>query len=396
MLGIFSNFTKKGDLIMNKFKLAIVLVIIVISSLLISCSQKAENNNKIKIGVILNLTGSISKADEPKKLVLESALKYLQDNSAPNDPVHKFDLIIQDGKSDAKEGISAFNKLYSEGVRIFITGGSLNGMSLLPLTEKNKCLLMAVSGHPDFTKDTKYAIRLYPRIQIGSKMMVDTLNKNGVRKIYVLHTNEPFGKSYADEIVKQFKGKIVGNEEFQVTQIDFKNIIAKLKGSGAERIVVIGYGIAEQNLISQMIENKIYIPVMGSEVFYYASNNLKNNYTSINNTPLITKTQFLAPLYVKNLLSLSGDTFTNYYRKEHNNNDPQMFGIFGADALPLLQKCFTDNDSIVDIDKIHSKLTALEEINSFSGNVSVMENGDINYPLILMKFDDKGNIVESK
>jgi len=368
----------------------IIIAVIIIGLRLI---QKPTLKEKvIKIGVILNLTGPLSIADEPKKLVLEAAIEFLKKNASLHDPINKIQLVFEDSRTDPKAGITAFNKLYNEGIRIFVTGTSFNAMSLLPLTEEKHCLLLAVSGHPDFTKNSHYAVRLYPNVEIGSKLMAKVLEIEKVGNIYILHTNEPFGKSYAEELKKQFKGKVVGEEEFDIAQIDFKNILIKIRKINPDRIVVIGFGIAEQNLIRQIIEAHMHIPIFGCEAFYYAISAVKTK-IDLKNYLGLKKTIFLAPTYIRELSSPQGNPFINFYKLKHNGDEPQIFGVFAADGISLIRSALERTPS-TEIEDIRKTLFALRNISVFSGQVSVLPNGDIEYPLTVMRFDEKANIIE--
>lgn len=348
-----------------------------------------SQSDSIRIGVILNLTGPLSTADVPKKLVLESSLDYLKENTPEDDPIQSVELLFEDGRTEPNAGISAYNKLYNEGVRFFLTGTSFNAMSLLPLVEEKDGLLMAVSGHPDFSGQN--TIRLYPNVETGSSRMISILDSLGTQDIYILHTNEPFGRSYAEEVENKFEGDVVGTEEFEISQLNFRNTISKIESANPERIIVIGFGIAEQNLIKQLIESKIEIPILGSEVFYYAFNNLQDD-VDLSQYPGISETVFLAPKYIANLLSPEGNPFIRFYKNNHNGNDPQIFGVFAADGLSIIHAALQEGSNITP-QLVMETIQNRDNISTFSGEVRISPTGETEYPLITLSFDQEGNIL---
>lgn len=350
---------------------------------------KAETRESIHIGVILNLTGALAQADTPKQQVLEAALAYLKKKASPDDPIQAVELSVEDGKTDPKAGLAAYRKLYDSGIRIFITGSSFNAMSLFPLTEEAGCLLFGVSGHPDFGKDGNWSYRMYPRVETGVAQMKQILKEQGNPKVYIFHTDEPFGKSYAS-VLKEAYPNVIGEEPFQITQADFKDAIAKLESSGAGRVVIIGFGLGEKNLLRQMIERKVLIPVLGSEVFYYATLDLSRSAGTEGVASFFEQIRFLGPTLLNAILSNSGDDFIKFY-EQRLGGAPQLFGVFAADSLVLLQEALRKTKGDTAPVALRDALSGIRQVKVFSGSAELLPSHELEYRLGFFGLDATGH-----
>lgn len=383
----------------NKRIVISMIVLATIAIFFIILRQQNTNEFGIKplqVGVILNLTGGLAQADTPKKKVLETALEYLKREFGNSDPIHSMQLIFEDAKTDPKIGLAAFRKLYDRGIRTFITGTSFNAMSLLPLTEANKCLLFGVSGHPDFGKNGQYTFRIYPRVETGVSKMLHLLKAQANPRVYVLHTDEPFGTSYATELKSKYTN-IIGVETFKITQSDFENSIAKIRNAQPDRLVVIGFGIGEKNLLKQMVERRVFIPVVGSEVFYYAATDLPN-FSEVDGIQAFYKsTFFLGPALLDFILTNNGSNFVEFYREMNDGAPPQLFGVFAADALVLLRNAMMNcRSGDYSVENLHQELLKLDEIDGLSGHANLLKTRELEYELHYYRLDKSGHILPAR
>ena len=346
----------------------------------------------IRVGVILNLTGALAQADTPKLQVLEAALAYLKGQAPADDPIQRLTLAVEDGKTDPKSGLTAYRKLAADGVRIYITGSSFNAMSLFPLTEEARDLLFGVSGHPDFGKGGSLSYRMYPMVKTGVAHMRKILEAQGDPSVYVFHTDEPFGKSYASTLTAAYP-HVVAEEPFQVTQADFKDAVAKLQASGAGRVVVIGFGIGERNLLRQMLERGIDIPAVGSEVFYYAALGLPELADAPGAKTFFANTKFLGPTLLNAILSHTGDRFVDFYKARSGGSPPQLFGVFAADSLILLHDALQRTGGDADPGALSRVLNQVQDVQLFSGQARLLPTRELDYQLGYFGLDAAGHAI---
>jgi len=108
------------------------VVLIIISGIWYGVSRKTTTptiKEPIKIGAILPLSGPVSIFGNWIKEGIDLALKDINTN--------RIKVIYEDSKLDAKEGVSAFNKLVDvDGAKIIITAMSLVTVPLIPIAEE--------------------------------------------------------------------------------------------------------------------------------------------------------------------------------------------------------------------------------------------------------------------
>lgn len=369
----------------RKIFLTFVLIFCVSINILLLCScgkEKVQEDKVIKIGAILNLTGSLAQADEPKKLDLIVAEEEI--NASGGIAGKKLQLVFEDGKSTPKDNIDAFNKLWRDGIKIIVTGTSVSAMPILPLTEAKGVLHGGAVGTPSFTENTRYSIRCFPNVKLGSGKICDYLINSNIKSIFIMHTNEPYGQSYGKSLTDCFigkGGKVLGSEEFIVGQKDVKDILLKIKTINPERIVLIGFGITFPTIFRQSIEYKLTVPYVVNETFY------KGEYdTDIMNSDLFNKIVFLAPEFIDTLIPETSNEFVKLHRKKFGTY-PQIFGVYSSDFLKILQTAITEKN-IDDNNKIVADIMRIKVFQAYTGQVEVTNEREINYLFKYYRYDN--------
>lgn len=140
---------------MNKrkiwFVIGVVIIIVVVLPIFL-LKQKEKQSEPIKqdinIGVILELTCPLSRLGERSKRGMEMAT---EDINAMGGVLGKpLKLIVEDDKSNPKEGVTAFQKLISihkVPVVIGLTGSSIV-MSCAPIANKKSCSFFSWCNKP--------------------------------------------------------------------------------------------------------------------------------------------------------------------------------------------------------------------------------------------------------
>lgn len=375
----------------SQYAFMLLAILFIWLAVLISsgCSRTSTSKNGKKlyrVGVILNLTGNLALADEPKKRDLLVAQDYINENGGING--RPLELIIEDSKTDPKESVNALRKIqttYPE-INVFLTGTSLSTNPIVPITESQEDILFAISGDPALLKGRNYVIRCFPEVTKGAKLMADYLIKNKIKDIYILHTNEPYGKSYMEALRKAYEGHgDIQTEEFKLGQRNFREILIKVKASKAERIVIIDFAITLPSILKQISEMGIEIPVLANETFQCGSvSNLKDK-------PVMKTIVFLSPTLQDRILNDPEHQFTKLHRKKYGK-DPQVFGVYGADSLLMLQH-IAKNTNLNDTQRMMQAIKRIKNLEGFSGIISVINTGDIDYELGIYHYNEEGKPV---
>ena len=219
--------------------------------LLSSGCQERKEDNVIKIGAILPLTGSASYAAEFMKKGLDLAIRELNDTSE-----YEYKLIYEDSKSLPKDGLISYNKLRSQNVDFIICALSNVGMAIAPKTNNEDVILFGTAIVPsDFVTISNKTIRVYPNSE-GMASVVAEHNNNTLKskRPAVIYINNDMGidclKAYSN-IVLKYNNQVVYSESYEPNQKDFKDIINKILQNHVDCVYVSGFGESYISFVKQ-------------------------------------------------------------------------------------------------------------------------------------------------
>ncbi|MBI4154506.1 ABC transporter substrate-binding protein [Candidatus Woesearchaeota archaeon] len=338
---------------MKKFYLLLLL-----TTLLISCSQ--TDQNKIKIGAILPLTGPYAVAGIDAKNAIDLALEEIG---------NKIQVIYEDSGGENSKAVSSFNKLVNlDNSKIVITSTSWISNTLYSQAIDSN-VLQAVIASAGFTraKEKDKAIRFTVAVKEEAQYLKDYLKK--FNRIAVFYLNNDFGKFWADEIKNEFQDKVVALESRSPTDIDMKAQFAKIKDSNPD-ILFLGngggpaaldvrkakeLGINAQIVGSRPIESQEVIQEKATEGLIFSSPDYNQDH------PIISK-----------------------YKSKYNK-EPTIFAVEAYDTIMTLAKA-TENckEDTTCIYNWHLN----KEYEGILGKINFDEKANAHYPFILKQVKD--------
>jgi branched-chain amino acid transport system substrate-binding protein len=240
-----------------KVLVAVTLFVLLTSLLLVNCIKPTAPQNTLQIGVILPLTGP----GAPFGISSKNALLLASDelNAIPNGP--RFNLQIEDGMTDVKSSVSAFSRLHdSQNVRHFITSVSGVSLALASLADQRESLLFANANHPQITEGRKYVFR-YSTIAQNEADAIHQFVSNPARgwgKLYVIATNDDYGRAYATALkeaqAQRITVNIVGTDFFDPRATNLHTLATKAIATNPDAIILVGFGRSLGLLIRQLRE----------------------------------------------------------------------------------------------------------------------------------------------
>jgi len=240
-----------------------LLAVILLSVILFSACYKSNTSNQtgaktVKIGSILPLTGPVAAYGNYAK---QGQLKAIDDLNKMQTEF-KFELALEDGKSEGKEAITAYQKLRGEGVDIITAGSSGMCMPVLPLAIKDKVLYFPSASHPEINKEVSpYVFRHFVTAAQEAPLILAAIDKSNKSKTALITVNDEFGKGFAtavNEQKSQYKGvDLVMEEIAERTETDFTALVQKIKQAAPDNVIIVGYGRSAGSLVNKLSEQKI-------------------------------------------------------------------------------------------------------------------------------------------
>lgn len=201
----------------------------------------------IKIGAVLNLTGTFADQGENSQRGIELAVEEI--NNAGGILGNNLEIVYQDNLGDNPSGaISAVRSLATQGVRLLI-GPNLTPSAnvLAPLAEKDNVVLIAPSvGSEKFAELSPRTFNVFPPNKFDSFALAEYLyNEKGFRKIAVFGSQQEWEMDQAKFVEQKFKelgGTVTSVQLPTVDNLDLRSESLKIKNENPDAIVFTNYG----------------------------------------------------------------------------------------------------------------------------------------------------------
>ncbi|MFH1985753.1 MAG: penicillin-binding protein activator [Pseudomonadota bacterium] len=378
---------------MKKTYIIIISILIIIAGFgLYLWRELQENhsidNNVIKIGVILPLTGPVA---EPGINALRGVELSVAKFNAEHK--HQIQLILEDSKSNSKDAISAINKLITVDKVKIVIGDIMSSvvLAIAPIAERNRVLLISPgASSPDVRNAGDYIFRIYSSDdydgQVMAKYILEKLHKT---KAAIIIINNDYGIGVKNIFIKSFtalKGQVVLSEFYTQGQTDFRNIIVKIKNSNPEVLYIVGNPTENGNLVKQLKELNVNIPLTGNISFEHEGflKVAKNSFDSV---------IFSAPFFNIDSDKTLVKSFVSKYSEKYGSK-PDIAAALGFDTAQIISTTIDETD--FNVDDLKEKLYKVKNFDGITGNMSFDSNGDVQKDIFIkrIKGDGKIDIIE--
>lgn len=354
---------------------SIMLVVVMTAVLLAGCGGPAANENEIRIGLNLELSGGLATYGQSSLEGIEMSIEEI--NAAGGINGKQIKTVLYDNKSEPAEATTLATKLMTQDKVLLVMGPATSGAfkATIPVGNKNKIPVASGSATADdVTVDAngvkEYAFRICFGDSFQGEMMATYAMKNLSKKkaVIIMDSSSDYAKGLSASFKKTFTadgGTIVAEEAYLDGDTDFNAVITSIKGKDFDVIFIPGYYEEVGLIIKQARTQGIDAPILGADGFdspellnlagKEALNNVffSNHYSSLDKDPLVL--EFI-------------EKFKAKYGKE-----PDAFNALGYDLVKFVA------DGIARAEKLNGESIkkALEDTKNFvsvTGSFSIDEN----------------------
>ncbi len=214
----------------------------------------------IKIGLIQPVSGPA--AYNGKNTVDGARLAEAEINAGGGVLGQRIELVLQDGKADPAESLSAAEKLLDrDKVRVLIGAWASSAtLAVMPLAQRYEIPLIVETSTAE--KITEAGNPWVFRIASNSKIDADSLqpylvSKLGLKKVAFMAANNDFGRAVVNNwtrVLGPQGGTVVATEYHKPGETNFAPTLTKIKNSGADSIVITSDSSTLSNIIKQSYE----------------------------------------------------------------------------------------------------------------------------------------------
>ena len=256
---------------MKKMVLSAVVACAMTVSALAAVPAMAED--VIKIGIFEPLTGENGGGGTQEAQGAQYA-NEVRPTVTIDGTEYKVELDTVDNKSDKTEGVTAAQKLVSDGV-VAVIGSYGSGVSIAAGPTFAEAKIPAIGAsctNPQVTSGCEYYFRVCFLDPFQGSVMAQYAFDEGYTKVATI---EQLGDDYSAGLANFFKkqfaalgGEIVTEQTFQTNQSDFKAILTEVKASGAEAIFAPSSIATAPLIIKQARELGIDAAIMAGDTWY--------------------------------------------------------------------------------------------------------------------------------
>ena len=243
------------------------ITLLVVTGLVFSGAREGYTADPvIKIGVGCPITGT---AAFDGQMIRDGAIFAVD---AYKGKIKNVELVIEDDKSEPKEGAAIANKFAGDKEIIGVVGHYNSSVTLAAapiLTKGGITQISPGSSSPKITGFSKYLFRTQPTDALSAVSIVEWASKLGFKKAAVIYEETDFGHGLAHEyeILWPKDGRqIVLKESYQSGKtVDFSAILTKVKNSGAD-VALMGCLYNEGALIAKQSKQLgMQLPFFGED-----------------------------------------------------------------------------------------------------------------------------------
>ncbi|HMK37344.1 MAG TPA: ABC transporter substrate-binding protein [Desulfomonilaceae bacterium] len=220
----------------------------------------AADQEAIRVGVVLPLTGEQAKFGEIEKNSFLMALEEINNAGGVNGkPIQ---LIMEDDTGKPEVGRSAVEKLISQDKVVMLTGGYSSSVTyaMCAVAQQRKLPFLVTTGSADKITEQNwdYVFRINPPVSEYPKAL-DSFLKEVVHPetVSILYENTLFGQSGSKEFAEYCQNsgiKVLMREGYEAGAVDFKPLLIKVKSAKPDFVYMISYVMDAALLMRQSKE----------------------------------------------------------------------------------------------------------------------------------------------
>jgi branched-chain amino acid transport system substrate-binding protein len=262
-------------------------------------------------------------------------------------------------------------------------------LALQPVVEDAGVLLLnAASSNPKITYGAgaggfKWTFRNYPTDENRALVVIQyAAEKKGFTKFAVLSVDTDYGRAaveFTKKYLPRFKGQILTEDYYKEGEVDFRSVLAKIRDSGAQAIIM--YGLADTTPIvaRQMIEVGVAgkMPLIGNAEF--------NTESTIKAAPKALEGAIEAAAWLPGWDSPKSKVFVEKFKAEYRGEMPNNHAYMYWETVHLLAKAI-DAAGSSDRVKVRDALSKIK-YDSAMGEVTFDDHNQARLPMILLEIE---------
>ena len=342
---------------LNFVSSAVGAVALAVLMVLVPAGAGAQVGQKIKIGMIVPVTGEGSYWGVN---YLRGAKLALEEINARAGSGETYELVVEDDRCDSKLSVTAFQKLSAtQGVKYFLGPVCSSGaMALAPLVARAKTPLIACSESSDIPNGGGYLYKIWiPNDRQGRALARFAIKKG--HRAAVISIQNAYGNALSRAFREEFEklgGEVTAFEEYDPATSDFRSMVLRVRGTNPDALVMSSYIPDGVNLLRQIKESGYQGMLL--------------SVSTVNSGDFFKQVGDQAEgLFIADVKDTTSDEFRERWKREYKAEWPGITscGAAGYDAMRLLAEALRSSH---DPDGVRSALAARKDFPGVTGPIT--------------------------
>lgn len=362
-----------------------LFLVLVLGISLIAPVALAEDT--IKIGGIAVLSGDAAVYGQAVKKGVDLYISQL--NEAGGIDGKKVEVIWEDDRGDAADGVNAFNKLVDNDGVVAIIGAVLTRVTKSVAeyaADIGIPMITASSTAYDITTDRPSVFRTCFLDPFQAVVMARYSKDEGYSKIALMYDNgDDYSKGLYEAFIQEaaVQGlEIVATESATFTDVDFKTQLTNIKNANPEVVFLPYYGAQASLILTQADE-------IGLDVRFLGADGIADIVDNIANKALLASMTYSDHFSAQADSQMAKD-FVENYKVAYNEEPTVSFSATGYDAALVLTEALKKGS--YEYADVAAAISATN-IEAVSGKITFDEHNDPIKSAFIMTFDEQGNKV---
>ncbi len=338
----------------------------VTASLCASRFVVAQTPRTLRLGLSAPMTGDQAQYGADFRRGVELAIEEL--NAGSLVPGYRFELAVEDSRSDPKEAANVAQKFASSRNVVAVVGdfSSTACLAAAPIYQRAGIIMLTpTASHPDITKSGNYIFRNTPIAEFESNIVADWATKDmNVKRVAMIGRNDDFGRVQSGFLAARSKAngaQVVATEYINAADKDMKPVITKLRAANPEVTYLSMFQVEAALLMQQAREMRFKTTFMSGASLY--------NPQLINLAGDDANGLLLVSSYFPGDGNPKVQSFVKKFQAK-NNSTPSKFAAHSYEAVMMIADSVKRAQS-GDGDKVRAALAATKDYQGVIGNLSI-------------------------
>ncbi|MFH2124580.1 MAG: ABC transporter substrate-binding protein [Pseudomonadota bacterium] len=358
----------------NKLFIGIAILVAILGIGLWRYNQKNfPSEEQIKIGVLVPLTGAAASYGENSKMGAALAVEEF----TAGHPGLKVELIPEDSRGEAAQGVKAAQKLLNIDHVVAVVGCVTSGVTLAvapSMNEKHVPIISPGGSAPNIRDAGDFVFRTWPSDVFEAATMAEYLKSKKIQRLAILRVNNEYGLAMEKALSQKLSPptQVVASESFDQGAREMRTQLFKIKEAQPDALFFVGFPEAAIALAPSLSAVGLQIPL-------FATSGFEDPQVPAKTGGVLDGTVYAKPLAD----SPAAEAFRRAY-KERYKVDPGITSDTAYDAASLVLRAISavaSSKQPVTGDVIRDYLLHVRDYAGASGVLTFDDKGDVIKPV---------------